>query len=729
MATRIVTKSGSGAPTTDDLIAGELAVDLTNGRLYTEDSGGTVLELGLNPNGNVNVTGSVTASADITISNGNNRFVASSTSSGDYVRMYGGGGTGKWDIYGNGANLRIGDNESAGLVQIDTDLYTVGNVGIGVSPTLPLSVDGDIWQGNTSGVEIGRITNAAGWYDFGGSSNVNGAQMSHASTLRFVTNTAEAMRIDSSGNVGIGCSPSAPLNISATYASDTTEQFRIQDNTGGALDFYGYANATRAIQALDSTNDAPKDLLLNPLGGNVGIGTSSPASPTGFGSSGILHLKGATGNDCSIVLEGLSGSGGRQEIGASGGALQFYRGAATGSMTESMRIDASGTVKISHADTASEGLRVIQTTAARTSGGALGVFYDDQAGTTQPTLKVIQNGTGDILQLFDGASQVVTVTDGGNLLVGKTSTSFSTAGSRLTPDGGGQFIVSGGAGVEINRLSSDGTLLGLYKDGTTVGSIGTTGGKLYIGSQDGSDAFLRFESNEISPCAHEGSFRDNVINLGKSASRFKDLYLSGTAKSQAVELEDIKAKDTSGLNLQTSDGQKRVILDNSGNLLVGTTTSHGRLAIGDFSATGADYGVAFVDGSDVYFVRSSTNISSSSAHYQFYNTNGNVGSITTSASATAYNTSSDQRLKENIADADDAGSKIDAIQVRKFDWKVDGSHQDYGMVAQELNTVAPEAVSAPEDPEEMMGVDYSKLVPMMLKEIQSLRARIAALES
>jgi len=61
MATTIVTKSGSGAPAASDLVAGELAVDLTNGRLYTENSGGTVLELGLNPNGNVNVTGSVTA--------------------------------------------------------------------------------------------------------------------------------------------------------------------------------------------------------------------------------------------------------------------------------------------------------------------------------------------------------------------------------------------------------------------------------------------------------------------------------------------------------------------------------------------------------------------------------------------------------------------------------------------------------------------------------------------
>ena len=49
MATTIVTKSGSGAPTASDLVAGELAVDLTNKRLYTEDSGGTVLEVGSNP--------------------------------------------------------------------------------------------------------------------------------------------------------------------------------------------------------------------------------------------------------------------------------------------------------------------------------------------------------------------------------------------------------------------------------------------------------------------------------------------------------------------------------------------------------------------------------------------------------------------------------------------------------------------------------------------------------
>ena len=116
---------------------------------------------------------------------------------------------------------------------------------------------------------------------------------------------------------------------------------------------------------------------------------------------------------------------------------------------------------------------------------------------------------------------------------------------------------------------------------------------------------------------------------------------------------------------------------------------------------------------------------------RFYNRNSTsvIGSISLTASATSYNTSSDQRLKENIADAEDAGAKVDSIQVRQFDWKVDGAHQDYGMVAQELMTVVPEAVSGDPESDNMMGVDYSKLVPMLVKEVQSLRKRVAELEA
>jgi hypothetical protein len=154
-------------------------------------------------------------------------------------------------------------------------------------------------------------------------------------------------------------------------------------------------------------------------------------------------------------------------------------------------------------------------------------------------------------------------------------------------------------------------------------------------------------------------------------------------------------------------------LDASGNLLVGTTSVNG---VGwTLSPSGSGQ------------IRSSA--TTSEDKIQFANGNGVVGAITTNGTATAYNTSSDARLKENISTADDSADLIDAIQVRQYDWKSDGSHQRYGMVAQELDQVFPEAVSKPTDPEEMMGVDYSKLVPLLLKEIQSLRARVAQLEA
>jgi hypothetical protein len=75
-------------------------------------------------------------------------------------------------------------------------------------------------------------------------------------------------------------------------------------------------------------------------------------------------------------------------------------------------------------------------------------------------------------------------------------------------------------------------------------------------------------------------------------------------------------------------------------------------------------GTSYPDGTDTNWgvnsggvQASSRNTTATAVHYTFYNSNGAVGTISTNGSATSYNTSSDQRLKENIADADDAGSK------------------------------------------------------------------------
>ena len=126
-----------------------------------------------------------------------------------------------------------------------------------------------------------------------------------------------------------------------------------------------------------------------------------------------------------------------------------------------------------------------------------------------------------------------------------------------------------------------------------------------------------------------------------------------------------------------------------------------------------------------------TNTTNPATAMSFFNGQGSgtrVGWIGTGGSSTSFNTSSDERLKENIANSEDAGMLIDSIQVRQFDWKLNGEHQRYGMIAQELDVVFPEAVAHGPTENDMLAVDYSKLVPMLVKEIQSLRARVAQLE-
>lgn len=117
----------------------------------------------------------------------------------------------------------------------------------------------------------------------------------------------------------------------------------------------------------------------------------------------------------------------------------------------------------------------------------------------------------------------------------------------------------------------------------------------------------------------------------------------------------------------------------------------------------------------------------------------NVGSISVTGSATAYNTSSDGRLKDERAPLGDTGALFDALEPLSFRWKtIPGQPRAVGFIAQDLCEIVPEAVVRGDDnPDLLPGdegfeqwqADYGKLIPYMVAEIQALRARVAQLEA
>ena len=277
------------------------------------------------------------------------------------------------------------------------------------------------------------------------------------------------------------------------------------------------------------------------------------------------------------------------------------------------------------------------------------------------------------------------------------------------------FIVGADQGLDagvLNVLSNDPMV---FKTNDTERMRILADGKVGINTASPSRMF-HVVSSDLNTATFEAS-NGNSINLGYdnlSATRTGDFYIDNRSASGNNIQYRCGSSAAHIFNIGTSEKMR---LDSSGNLLVGTSSNFSqgeRLAISYNYLSGT--GIVIDSGSG------------GGAAMRFRTNSSLVGSIITTTSNTAFNTSSDRRLKSNIQDAASASDKIDAIQVRQFDWNVDGSHQDYGLIAQELEPIEPMAVTGDADSDEMMGVDYSKLVPMLIKEIQELRSRVAALE-
>jgi hypothetical protein len=166
-------------------------------------------------------------------------------------------------------------------------------------------------------------------------------------------------------------------------------------------------------------------------------------------------------------------------------------------------------------------------------------------------------------------------------------------------------------------------------------------------------------------------------------------------------------------------------IDSSGRLLVGTSTDGG--------AGGLTIRPNFSAGAAL-LVFDRANTASTSTVISFENNDGTVGTITHTNTATAYNTSSDYRLKENVVDLDGAIARLNQLPVHRFNFKADPDTVVDGFIAHEAQEVVPECVTGTKDEVDddgnpvMQGIDQSKLVPLLTAALQEAIAKIEVLE-
>ena len=94
--------------------------------------------------------------------------------------------------------------------------------------------------------------------------------------------------------------------------------------------------------------------------------------------------------------------------------------------------------------------------------------------------------------------------------------------------------------------------------------------------------------------------------------------------------------------------------------------------------------------------------------------------------------SSDRNLKKNISTQNDSAlSVVDQLKIKQFDWKEGGKHVDFGLIAQEVETVLPDAVFSVTQPngEQRRQLKSEAFVPLLLKSIQELKQEIETLKA
>ena len=456
-----------------------------------------------------------------------------------------------------------------------------------------------------------------------------------------------------------------------------------------------------------------------------------------------------TGTGDSILVEDAANPDSSPFVVTAGGDV----GIGTASPTFKLQVIGTSQLSLSAAGTQ----QALQLNNSDTTAGTQAVKLGfSSAGVTKASINAAVYGNDYMTFNVGSDTERMRLDSSGNLGLGVTPSAWNA---------GGNIIEVGSAG---NILFGTASATGLTRNASYISGwkYQASAAATYYEQYAGSHIWYRSTSAQVAgtdPAFSQAMTLDASGNLGvgtTSPSTFNQNQLYGAVIGNGTSLPGLTlyGGTTSGGSLNFADGTsgtdqyrgsveynhssdfmafrtastERARITSAGQFLVGTQNTNPAYNAVD----GIALSPTFLSVSNTGGVAGAFNRNSDGVVLYWTRSGAAVGDISVTTTSTAYNTSSDYRLKDNQQPLTNSGAFIDALQPKTWNWKADGS-KGVGFVAHEVQEVSPGTVVGDKDAVDadgkpvMQAMEYgsAEFIANIVAELQSLRARVAQLEA
>ncbi|MEO6732755.1 MAG: tail fiber domain-containing protein [Ferruginibacter sp.] len=546
-----------------------------------------------------------------------------------------------------------------------SDVVATANNGDETNNYVDMGINGG---GNTS--NIMGAANDAYLYNMG--KNFMIGTGTSGKVLMFLTGgldsaTNERMRIDGTGNVGIGVgNPAYKLTV---------------NSTANPLQLVGLQTGTNADSVLTVSNGVIKRLNISAypvwtLGGNTG--TTEPAAPATYGTSTLGASENFLGTEDARDLVVATNNRERMRILNTNGFVGIGTAAPSKPLDLVQNLAGAGLMKIQN--TNATGYSSIDIWSNTAQIGNIG--YSNSGASYANAFYFATNTSANMLFATNNAERLRIDGSTGNIAVG------ATAFNGTNPE---KLLIDAGVTTSVNAIVGKGSINSYLQLNIQNGSAGTNASSDVVATANNGDELNNFVDLGI----NGGGNTSNIMGTANDAYLYnmgKNFMIgTGTSGKALMFL-------TGGLDSATNE---RMRIDGSGNVGIGAANPVEKLV---------------VSGNIIPKVSGSGTVGTATYKWNaVYATNGTIQT-------------SDRRMKTNIIDLKYGLKEIIALRPVSFNWKTEpNTNNKVGLIAQEVKAIVPEVVSG-DEAKETLGLNYAELVPVLVNAIKEQQKQIDELK-